>query len=508
MEPGARGPVVACLVAALALAGLGGVGLARADSGTVVRSLTVDGVPLLEVSPAGAVTGRPGAVVAHGFSGSATLMRGFADTLAAQGYVVVLPDFTGHGRNPGRLPAGEPGTAVDPLQRDLAVAVRHLRALPTVDPTRIILIGHSMGAGAVVTYAATDPGIKATVAISLPSAEAVPADPARPANLLLLVGGAEFAGFREAALAAMRRSEVRPSFGATIGDLAAGTGRRAVSVPYTEHISVLFATRTHAETAAWLNRAVGEPAAAAPRPRDRLVPAGLLLAAFLLGFVPLAALLPAGTGHPEPVHARYAYGGLAAGLALAVLAAGVAPTTRLPLAVGGYAAGWFALTGAGLVTAYGLATRSEAGWRTALRAGPRQSGIALLLLAYAAVAVAVPLHLGLIHAVPVGARWWLLPVVIACVAVLLLGAELLAAGSWRRAALILATTAAVLLAATLAGRAPGFVLLVLPLLVVLLAWQAGWAALLRRRSAPAWIPALTGAVVVGWPIAVSLPLAG
>lgn len=512
--------VASCLVAATGLAAAGAVGLARAGSGTVARTVTVDGVPILEISPTGQSTRRPAVVIAHGFSGSATLMRGFADTLAAQGYVAVLPDFAGHGRSTRRLPTMDGRAADGPLQHDLAAAVRHLGTLPAVDPSRIVLVGHSMGAGAVVAYAVEHPEIRATVAVSIVSAESLPSDPARPRNLLLIVGGAEFPGFQRAALAALRRSGPTVSFGETTGDPADGTARRAVRVAGAEHISVIYASRTHAETVAWLDRAVAAPADGPPHPRDRLVPAGLLLLAFLVGFVPLAALLlprraphaaaAAPTALPGRVRTRYAYSGLPAALTLGVLAAGVAPTNRLPLAVGGYATGFFAIAGAGLVAAYALDRGSALSWVPPLRAGTgRHLAAALLLMGYAAAAVAVPLHLGLTHAVPVGARWWLLPIVIGCVALLLVGTELLARDTrWRRP-LTLAATAAALLVAASAGLAPGFVLLVLPLLVVLFAWHAGWSALLlRRHCAPVWVPALVGATVVGWPVAMCLPLTG
>jgi hypothetical protein len=408
---------------------------------------------------------------------------------------------------------------VDPLQRDLATAVDHLRTLPTVDPSRIVLVGHSMGAAAVVTFAAAHPEIEATVAISLGSAQTLPGDGDSPRNLLLIVGGAEFARFQQAALAGLHRSDPGLTYGETAGDPTAGTARRAVRVPRVEHISVLYATETHAETAAWLDRAVAAPAGDPVRPRERLVPAGLLVAGFLLGFVPVVAVLlpgrateraPATPARPGPppdvVRPRYAYGGLALALALAVPVAAVAGTDRLPLAVGGYAVGLFAVAGAVLLAAYGLDRRHR--WQPLERPGAKRLAGAVLLVGYAAVAVALPLHLGLTHALPVGARWWLLPVVIAATALLLLGTELVARGTrWRRPVFLAATSAALLLA-TVAGLAPGFVLLVLPLLVVLLAWHAGWAVLLSRRQAPAWLPAMVGATVVGWPIATSLPLAG
>lgn len=498
-------PLAACVLVAVALAATGVAGLARAGPDTVAREVTVGGVPVLEVSPAVPGTGRPAAVVVHGFAGSATLMRGVADTLASRGYVVALPDLAGHGRNTAPLVTGD---LTGRLQADLAAAVAHLRTLPSVDPSRIVLVGHSMGAGAVVAYAATHPDIRATAAISLGSTESLPDHAALPRNLLLVVGAAEPPQFRRAALDALHLADPAASFGDTTGDPAAGTARRAVLVPGTEHVSVLYATRTHAETANWLDEAVGLDSDAPVRPRDRVVPAGVLLLGMIVGFVPLAALLPRRRPDASPLGRRHAYPGVAMALMLAVAGAPVLPTTLLPLAVGGYAAGLFVLAGAGMVATWWWGRRA-AHRPPALAAPPRgrrDVGVAALLVGYAAVAVAVPVHLGVTHAVPAGDRRWLLPVVVACVAVFLTGTELVSAGTRWRQPLVLAATGLAVGGAVVAGLAPGFLVLVLPLLVLLFAWHLAWSAVLRHRGAPVWLRALDGATVVGWPVAVTLPL--
>ncbi|TWJ23646.1 dienelactone hydrolase [Micromonospora endolithica] len=486
----------ALAVLAVLLVAVGAYGLGRASDGFTVREITVGGVPLTEVRAAPAGTQRrPAVVVAHGFAGSARLMRPIADTVARTGAVALLLDFAGHGASPGRLGGTGRDGSEGTLAADLDVAVAHLRGLPDVDPERISLVGHSMGAGAVTRWAAEHPEIARTVAISLPDADDAPAG--RPTGLLLVVGGAEFPDFRRAAEEAAGRD--------------GGAGRRLVRVPGVEHISVLFAPRTHAELVGWL--APGAPGDA--RPAARLVPAGLLLLGLGLGFVPLATVL-LGRRRPDPPArpARSAPPGRSAarGVVVATAAAGlgalaapVLPTTRLPLAVGGYLTGFLLVTGLLL----GLAGRR---WRSAMpppagHPGTTRSVVAAgLLTGYAVLAVALPIHLGLTSALPVGARWWLLPVVAAGSLVFLAGAERASGGHVGRHALVGLVAVVALTGSAAVGLAPGFVLLVVPLFALLVAGQVAWAAVLRRAGAPHWVPPVVGAALLAWPVATTLPL--
>jgi hypothetical protein len=117
-------------------------------------------------------------------------------------------------------------------------------------------------------------------------------------------------------------------------------------------------------------------------------------------------------------------------------------------------------------------------------------------------------HLGLTHAVPVGDRWWLLPIVWAAFALFAYAAERVTRGVPLHLLAIAAVFVVVLAAAAVTGLTHGFVILVLFPLIGLLLWQTWWSAILNRFAAPAWLIAVTGAVVVAWPLAVALPLAG
>jgi dienelactone hydrolase len=462
----------------------------------------VDGVPLDEVHPAGASAGerRPGVVVAHGFAGSARLMAQFGDTLAARGYVVVLLDFSGHGTNTHPLPDGAASTDASgaALQRDLDVAMTHLRRLPDVDPSRVAVVGHSMGASAATRYALAHPEVGATIAVSLPDSSHLPPD--RPARLLLLVGGAEFPAMRAAADRA-----VEPG----------GPGRAAVVVPGVEHIGVLYAPRTHREVVRWLDGSFGAPANGRPIPSPvrRLSAAALLMLAFLVGIYPLARILLGGDPPRWPRLAEPAIGRIlavaAVAAAVATLVAPMAPTTHLPLALGGYIVGFTSTAGAAMLGYH----RWRAGTFSAAAPISRHGGLRLavatpVLIGYAAVTIAVPLQLGLTSAVPVGPRWWLLAVMWAGFAVLAYAAECVAQVYSLGVLAISAVAVAAMTCAAIAGLAPGFLLLITPLFAVLLLWQAIWSAVLHRFSAPTWLISLVGSLLVAWPIATALPLTG
>jgi hypothetical protein len=187
---------------------------------------------------------------------------------------------------------------------------------------------------------------------------------------------------------------------------------------------------------------------------------------------------------------------------VAALVAGRLPTSRLPIAIGGFLVGYAAVVGV-LLVAYGK-------WRRPMHpAGPpRRGGRLVPLVAYAVAAIAVPTHLGLTHAVPVGARWWLLPVVWAGFAVLGYGTERATGGHPLGVLGVSAVVVIVLTGAAMTGLTHGFVLLAVPPLVLLFGWQAWWSGVLNRVGAPAWVIALVGSVVVAWPLAIALPLVG
>lgn len=435
------------------------------SSGDVARSSTVAGsTPIRVVTPEGAAR-SPAVVLAHGFSGSAAMMDPMASALARAGHVVVLPDLPGHGGNAAPLEDGTLDAAVGAAVR----AAAELTDLP------VAVVGHSMGAGAVTSWAVDNPGV-ATVAISLPSAEDLPRDPSQPRNLLILWGSAESAQFSEAALAALQMGFPDAGAGQTYGDPEQGTARRAVEIAGAEHISVIYRQQSFDEVATWLGE--GEP-----RGDYRILGLLLILVGGVLAARPLLAV--AGDGGAGSGAAGRQPTGIGRSLVLltgAALAAGLGAaalqplTDQVPVAVTGYLLGWFA---SGALVLGVLACRRGSAPVGTLRG----LGLGAVAGGVLAVAMALPARLTWAAYELVGPRPWVLGVLL-----LVLGAWFWAESrivdgtrGWRRAAVLVGSriiVVAALLGAVLLLGAPGFLVLTVPLVVpilLLLAILAGWA---------------------------------
>ena len=114
--------------------------------------------------PASGPGPHPAVAVVHGWGGNAETMLPLAAPLHAAGFAVLLFEARCHGRSDEDSFASLPRFA-----EDCASAVDWLRVhagLGSGDTAGIGLVGHSVGAGAVLLAAARDPGIAAVVSIA------------------------------------------------------------------------------------------------------------------------------------------------------------------------------------------------------------------------------------------------------------------------------------------------------------------------------------------------------
>lgn len=216
--------------------------IVAASAGLVVRTLERDGVPLMYVAPQPAEK-MPGVLIAHGYAGSKQLMLGYAYVLAHAGYAVMLGDFSGHGANATPLEFNS-----NSLLQDLQIGYTTLLEQPGVDSTRLALLGHSMGSGAVMSAGIRNSDrFAATIAVS-PTGAAV--TPQVPRNLQLQAGSWE-GGFVDNAQQLLKQA------GGENQNLAEGNGRSLVIVPRANHITILFDNASHQAARSWLDATFG-----------------------------------------------------------------------------------------------------------------------------------------------------------------------------------------------------------------------------------------------------------
>lgn len=309
-----------------------------AQQGLEITTLRSTTPPLTIIAPAGVAAGeRPLVLIAHGFAGSATVMRGFAFTLAHAGYATLSWDFDGHGANP--LVLGS-----QPLLADADVALGVARERGLVTPGKVAILGHSMGSGVALQFGQTHPDTAATIAIS-PVDQTVTQE--LPHNLLLMAGALEpqFQSTAESILA---------QAGGAGGDIRTGTARQYNVIANVEHMSILFAPAAQRQAVAWLDSVFGRQPGATDYTDVRVLWYALAMIGALFIAAALAARLWDLVYEIDDVAERTLQqrlaallGGVLAASALLWLAgeAGYNVRTLFGLSVGGYLVIWFALAG-------------------------------------------------------------------------------------------------------------------------------------------------------------------
>jgi len=113
------------------------------------------------VPPPGQSRCAPGVVAMHGWGGNAELMLPFAVPLQRAGYAVVLVDARNHGGSDSDTFSSLPRFA-----EDLEHGFDWLSGLPEVDPHRLALLGHSVGAAAALLVASRRRDVAAVISIA------------------------------------------------------------------------------------------------------------------------------------------------------------------------------------------------------------------------------------------------------------------------------------------------------------------------------------------------------
>jgi dienelactone hydrolase len=306
----------------------------------------------------------PVIVLAHGFAADRALMSTLARSLTSAGYAVVAFDFRGHGGNRNAFGDGDGG---DGLRRDIKAVVDWTATTAQVDPKRLIVMGHSMGAAAVLDFATHDVRPDAVVPIS---GSDLLDGPVAPKQVLLIAASGD------PKVILNRNKRLVP--------LLAGEGatvRRSV-VPNTDHVTILYSGETVKRIVAFSDSVFGiERSAPATRADGRLGTAGL----YLLVALVLVGAVGVGAARLAPAGAQVEAGGgwrdlgvafAAFFLVMPLLALG-SPFGFLPIVVGDVQAALFFVAGAAVLLFDHLQGRR---WQfgAELRAAAPAAGLAIL----------------------------------------------------------------------------------------------------------------------------------
>ena len=311
-------------------------------AGQGLKTITIrsDNPPVTIITPANIPpASRPTVLIAHGFAGSAVLMRGFALTLAHAGYTTVSWDFEGHGANPNPL---ELSADLSGLLQDAESALADAGQTGLIDMQRVAILGHSMGSGVALSYGITHPNTFATIAIS-PVSQKVTSQ--LPHNLLLMAGSFEpqFVSSAESILA---------QAGGENGNKTDGIARQMTVIPNVEHISILFSPTAQADARSWLDGTFGVQPGATDYTDHRILWYGLGIVGFIFLSVAVITSLPSSSIN-SPTRTTI-WNGLLALIGGSLLAtiilwllskAGLDITQLLGLLVGGYIIFWFGVAG-------------------------------------------------------------------------------------------------------------------------------------------------------------------
>jgi dienelactone hydrolase len=200
----------------------------------------------------------PAIVIAHGISESAQIVSGLGLELCRGGFVVLCLDLPGHGASYGSINQGQqdPALGVD-------TAVNYVANLSFVDSTRIGLVGHSLGAGAIRAANTRLSNVQASVLIGggVDSSEVDLAygslNATYPKNVLVIVGEYDIL-FDSSNLAKKDLLELFNTTGfiqqgVLYGDFNLQTARKLI-VPKTTHLFESLDATAISQTTEWMQQ--------------------------------------------------------------------------------------------------------------------------------------------------------------------------------------------------------------------------------------------------------------
>jgi dienelactone hydrolase len=323
----------------------------------------VPGNPFLTPFPRPLAERPPAVVLVHGFTADRETMSSLARKIAQNGYGVLAIDLRGHGEN--RNPFSSSEAAPGGLRPDVKAAVDFVRSSDRVDGSRVAVIGHSMGAGAVLDYASNDPELKAVIMIS----GGFNLGPVRPKNALFIFAQHDPDFIQDLSKTfAAHLAGVQPiALGKLYGDYAHGNAVEAIQMPGLNHVTILNSNRAADTIVKWLDSSLGAARTGDitledPRPRLANIASWLLLI-LLVPIGRIAGSIASGWPERESEGGRTGIAILAAALIVAMpLVANNSPVAFMSLIVADRELAWLGVAGVAAIAVLVLWRRLEWRW--------------------------------------------------------------------------------------------------------------------------------------------------
>ena len=213
----------------------------------------------------------PLAILLHGFSGNRVMMRMIALALAESGFICASVDLRGHGSSEGVM-GGR-----DDFVKDIQAVILSLREKGLGDPTRIVLLGHSMGGGVVLNPKSQVEAVVATIGVT-PVSFPAGVNTTPPKNLLLLISTGD---------TVINAMDVKQTFYKAVNGTREfnethnihGTARKLFVIEGVNHLNILYNEAVISEIVAWSTKYVfGEAQALTSNPNQTHVAAYVSLA--------------------------------------------------------------------------------------------------------------------------------------------------------------------------------------------------------------------------------------
>ena len=222
--------------------------LTKSEIGLETFEENIHGSPITITKPIGLESDL--IFIAHGYAGSSSFMRPIAVSLAHAGFTTIRFDFKGHGRHPtpysGDVTSSSGATQIF-LEQTNKIIDHYLEERKN---TKGIIIGHSMASDIIFRVASLNPSILSSIGISNYT-DVI--NKTQPKNVLILNGEWE-PRLRKKAINILQEMGIdEPKENRLYGFFNDGTARKALSIPNTDHVSILYSTVTQKALINWLD---------------------------------------------------------------------------------------------------------------------------------------------------------------------------------------------------------------------------------------------------------------